>query len=74
MPPKDQIFIGAATAGLCLIGLAKSRWVLDNTKKGARLIGWFGAKRAIWVLRGLFLLGAAFGILLAANVIKPLQW
>lgn len=74
MPPKEQIFIGIVTAGLCVFGLAKSAWILENTSKGARLSRWFGPGRAIWVLRGLLILGAVFGLLLAANVIKPIQW
>ncbi len=74
MPPTEQIFIGAVTAVLCLMGIAKSRWVLDNTQKGTRLASWFGPSKAIWVLRGLFGLGAVFGILLAANLLKPIQW
>lgn len=74
MPPKEQIFIGAATALLCLIGLVNGRWILDNTKKGQRLANWFGPVRAIWVLRVLLMLGAVFGVLLAADVIEPVQW
>jgi hypothetical protein len=74
MPPKEQIFIGVATALLCVIGLVKSRWILENTRKGARLGRWFGPRRAIWVLRGLLGLGVIFGGLLAVNVVKPLQW
>jgi hypothetical protein len=74
MPPKEQIFIGTATAALCVFGLANSRWILENTKKGARLCRWFGPTRAIWVLRGLLGLGAIFGGLLAADFIRPLQW
>lgn len=74
MPPKEQIFIGVATALLCVIGLAKSRWILENTKKGARLCRWFGPARAIWVLRGLLGLGVILGGLFAFNILKPLQW
>jgi hypothetical protein len=74
MPPKEQIFIGITTALLCGIGLAKSRWVLENTNKGKRLSGRFGPERALRVLRGLFALGMLLGGLLAANILKPLQW
>ncbi len=74
MPPKDQIFIGTVTLLLCVFGLVNSGWILDNTKKGERLMAWFGSARAIWVLRGLFCLGAVFGGLLAANIIRPIQW
>jgi hypothetical protein len=74
MPPKEQIFIGIATAVLCVIGLAKSRWVLENTNKGEYLSKRLGPNRAAWVLRGLLVLGVLFGGLLAANILKPLQW
>jgi hypothetical protein len=74
MPPNDQIFIGAATMLLCLFGLANCGWILDNTNKGARLIAWFGSARAVWVLRGLFFLGAVFGGLLAINILRPVRW
>ena len=74
MPAKEQVFIGASVAVLCLIGLVNSRWILDNTKKGERLTQWFGEARAIWVLRGLLLLGALFGVLLAVNIVQPLKW
>jgi len=74
MPPKDQIFIGAATAFLCLLALFKGDWILNNTAKGERLANWLGADRAVWVLRILLGAGIVFGILLAMDVIRPLQW
>ena len=72
--PKDQIFIGITVAVLCAAGLCKDRWFLTRTKKGKRLIGWFGEEKAIWVLRGLFGLGMLFGLLMAMNVIRPVNW
>ena len=72
--PKEQIFIGITVAVLCAAGLCKERWFLTRTKKGKRLIGWFGEEKAIWVLRGLFGLGMLFGLLLAMNVIRPVRW
>lgn len=74
MPPTEQIFIGVTTAVLCVFGLANCRWILENTRKGERLRRWFGPPKAIWVLRGLLGLGAVLGGLLAANILKPLQW
>lgn len=74
MPPKEQILIGSVTALLCVFGLVKSEWILQNTKKGERLVRWFGETRAIWILRGLLVLGGLFGVLLASNIIKPIQW
>lgn len=66
--------MGSVTALLCVVGFVKSEWILNNTKKGERLIGWFGAGRAIWILRSLLVFGAVFGVLLAINIIRPVQW
>lgn len=72
--PRHQILMGIAVAAISLLGLCNGRWFLENTKKGQRLIGWFGPDRAILVLRGLFLLAMVLGILLAADVIRPVRW
>ena len=72
--PKEQIFIGVTIALLCGIGLVKERWFLTHTKKGERLVRWFGEKKATWVLRGLFGLGILVGILIAMNIIRPVMW
>ena len=72
--PTEQILIGVLFALLCLAGLWKDRWFLENTTKGERLADKLGAARALWVLRILFLLGLLFGALLATNVIRPVQW
>jgi hypothetical protein len=72
--PKDQILIGAVTAALCAVGLLRGPWLLENTRKGQRLVRWFGGRRALWLLRGLLVLGIAFGVLLAVDVIRPVQW
>ena len=72
--PREQIFIGITVAVLFAAGLCKDRWFLTHTKKGKRLVGWFGEDNAIWVLRGLFGLGVLFGLLLAMNVIRPVRW
>lgn len=72
--PKEQIFIGLTVAVLCAVGIYKDRWFLTQTKKGKRLIGWFGEEKAIWVLRGVYGLGMLFGLLMALNVIRPVNW
>ena len=72
--PTDQIFIGAMVAGLCSIGVFKSRWFLQHTGKGKWLAEKCGEQTSLWMLRGLLGTGAFFGILLACNVIRPLQW
>lgn len=71
---KEQILIGSVTAVLCLLGLWNSRWLLFETRKGKRLVEWLGDGRALWVLRGLLTAGVVFGVLLALDVIRPIQW
>ena len=74
MPEKHQILMGSAIAALCLLGLWQSRWFMHSTRKGQRLRDWLGDERALSLLQVLFALGAAFGVLLATNVIRPVQW
>jgi hypothetical protein len=71
---KEQAILGVMVAALCALGLWNERWFYENTKKGRRLARWFGETRGLWILRSLFIAGAAFGILLAANVIRPVPW
>ena len=71
---NEQILIGLVVAALCGLGLWHDRWLLTSTRKGRRLAGWFGETRGLWVLRSLLLAGAAFGLLLAADVIRPVRW
>ena len=72
--PLEQIFIGGATALLCLAGLCHNAWLLEHTRKGRRLVDCFGTVRAVWILRCLFVAGAIFGVLLATGVINPVRW
>jgi len=72
--PLEQIFIGSATAVLCLAGLRNNAWLLEHTRKGRRLVDCFGTVKAVWILRGLFIAGAIFGALLATGVINPVHW
>ncbi len=72
--PKDQLLIGAVFALFCLIGLYKDLWILAQTKKGQWLVRRCGQQRSVWLLRSLFGCGAVFGVLLACNVIRPVQW
>ena len=72
--PKEQIVIGVVVAVLCTVGLFNDRWFLAETRKGQRLVGWLGEQNALWVLRGLFTLGVAFGALLATDVLGPIRW
>ena len=70
---NDQILIGGMTAALCAAGLWKSAWLLENTRKGRRLITWCGSEGAAWVLRLALLLGLGFGVLLAIGVVNPVR-
>lgn len=70
----EQVFIGSATAILCLLGLWQNAWFLEHTRKGRRLADRLGIRNARWVVRGLFAAGAVFGVLLAAGVINPVRW
>ncbi len=71
---KEQAFMGAAVAILCLGGTWKAKWLLAHTKKGQRLVHRLGEQRALRFLRLLLVIGATFGILLAVDVIRPIQW
>jgi len=72
--PADQVLMGYAIAVVCFAGVVSSRWFLNNTKKGRWLLIRFGPVNGLWVLRGLLVLGMAFGICLAHNVIQPVRW
>lgn len=71
---NEQILIGALIVLLCATGLWHDRWFLENTRKGQRLIRWFGEGKALWVLRAFLGGGVVFGILLAVGIIRPVQW
>lgn len=71
---SQDLAMGVAIVLACLMILFRERWFLDNTTKGQRLVQRFGAERAVWILRGLLLLFATFGGLLASGTIRPIQW
>lgn len=70
----EQIFIGGATAAMCCAGLFSEEWLLENTRKGRRLVNWFGDGRAPWVLRSLLGIGLGFGLALATGLVNPIHW
>ncbi|HSG69875.1 MAG TPA: hypothetical protein VLA12_05640 [Planctomycetaceae bacterium] len=70
--PPEQLLMGIGSAVLCLWGLLKSNWFFTETKKGRWLSTRLGDERGLLVLRFLFVLGIAFGVALAANLIRPL--
>ena len=72
--PKDQILMGVGIASICLAGMARSRWVLANTRKGKNLVIRYGettAQRVVWLV---CLLGITFGSLLAIGIVRPIAW
>jgi len=71
---NEQTVIGYTTAAFCVVGLVKSSWLLQHSRHGQRLIRWFGADRAPYVLKLLLLLGCVFGILLGSDRIQPMRW
>jgi hypothetical protein len=72
--PQHQLLMGAAVAVLSLIAFLKTDWLLRNTSKGERLTKRFGELKARLYVRSFFFFAALLGVLLAANVIRPLQW
>ncbi|HAW28945.1 MAG TPA: hypothetical protein DCY03_12625 [Planctomycetaceae bacterium] len=70
----EHQLIGGTVLILSLVGLIKQQWFLANTRKGQRLTSSFGAKRALWILRVIFITGVLFGGALAAGWIQPVQW
>ena len=71
---KEQILIGLISAFLCALGLWNDRWFLANTKKGQRMVRWFGHRKALWILRGVLCVGILLGFLLAGGIIHPIRW
>ena len=69
-----QTAMGAMIVGLCLFGIWRRDWMLINSRYGRRLVIWFGPDGGRRALIGLLIAGIVFGILLAANVIHPIQW
>ena len=59
---------------LCLMLLFRERMILEQTRKGQRLVAWCGPARAPWVLRAILFAGMTFGGLLANGTIRPIQW
>ena len=71
---QQHVLVGGTVVALCLFVFSREHWVLEKTTKGQRLVRWFGLNTAPWVLRGLTAGGMVFGGLLAAGIIRPIQW
>lgn len=72
--PKDQIFMGLAIVCACALGLWHRDWLLKHSRYGRRLTQWFGPRHGRLVLLVLLTGGVLFGVLLAANLVRPMQW
>ncbi|WP_029246964.1 hypothetical protein [Schlesneria paludicola] len=70
----QHVLVGGLTAILCLMLLMRQTWFLEHSKKGRRLVQWFGPQKARWVLLGLTWFGVILGILIATQVLRPIQW
>lgn len=66
--------MGCSVALLCLVGLIRQHWLLDKTPKGQRLVSRLGRRKALWLLRGMLIAGAVFGVLLAVGTLNPIRW
>jgi hypothetical protein len=69
-----NVAIGGLIIVHCLFLLVIERWFLARTAKGQWLIRKFGVVSGPWVFRGLTLTAMVIGALLAAGVIRPIQW
>jgi hypothetical protein len=69
-----QTAMGAMIVGLCLFGIWHRDWMLVNSRYGRRLVIWFGPEGGRRALISFLLLGVVFGILLAADVVRPMHW
>jgi hypothetical protein len=70
----QQVAMGVVVAAACAVGLWNDRLLLTNSRYGRWLTRLFGPVGGLWALRVLLFLGIVFGILLAADVIRPIQW
>ena len=70
---NDQILIGLVVAAGCCAGLWQAEWILGRTRWGALFQRLFRSQAGL-ALRIALCLGIAFGGLLAANLIRPVQW
>ena len=71
---NSQVFLGAAIAFICGLGIWQAQWCLAETAKGRRLVDTFGSARALLMWRMFLSLGIAFGMALAMGFVNPVSW
>lgn len=71
---REQVAMGLGVAALSLMGLVHAKWLIARTRKGQRLVNWFGPERGLLGLRIALLLTTVFGAALAAGWINPVCW
>ncbi len=69
-----QTAMGAMIVGLCLFGIWHHGWLQEHSRYGRRLVIWFGPDGGRRALIGFLIAGIVFGILLAADVVRPIHW
>lgn len=72
--PKEQMLMGLAVSALSLVAFWKTDWLLCHTRKGEWFVRRLGDRKARGIVRAFFFLATIFGALLAADVIRPVQW
>ena len=69
-----HVLMGSLVAALCALGLWQAPWLLIQTRKGRRIAGRLGEQQGLLVIRLFCFAGVVFGVLLAAGIIRPVQW
>lgn len=72
--PREQIAMGLGVAGLSLLALYRSVWLLSSTRKGQWLAHRLGPLWGLRALRILCIATALFGLALAGGWINPVKW
>lgn len=74
MKNDHHVVVGGLIVLLCSWALFKQAWILEHSEKGQGLLRRFGPQGGPWVLRLLLAVGIVFGGLLAAGIVRPIQW
>jgi len=74
MKNDHHVLVGGVIVLLCSWALFRQAWILESSQKGQRLVRRFGPQAAPWILRLVLAAGIVFGGLLAAGIVRPIQW